>query len=332
MEYYPQLHRTAPSNLVGSSRSRGEGSSHHPQEITPDSSVDGSTIYVLSSPPSTSRSAARSHLNVRSVRIVPSKQTPREDSKNNRTRAISERSSMDGMYEWERTPSPPPPPSQLSSKTIDECIIEEWDRTAAVRDIMLDGSVVSVPEEVEVEASRWDIVPECQLPRAPRHTYFLRMHGRPLESREPPAEPTRAYALTRSPPTTVPPPPEPLSGEIRLPLLSFFASFLSVDDATLRLVTHLPAHSVLLFPGPVSFPSDEGARETSDSGETHGIDALLEPSSRQQRALRDSLAVACDETILPSNPFGLSISSLVGLLDIVRGVCAGSRAALREVW
>ncbi|KAH9971954.1 hypothetical protein BGW80DRAFT_1317339 [Lactifluus volemus] len=324
MEYYPQLHRVPPSTLVESSHSRGEGSSHHPQEITLDTSVDGGTIYVLSSPPSTSRSAARSQLNVRSVRVVPSKQTPRADSSKETDPAAQHGS---GMYEWERTPSPPL--SQLSCKT-DESIVEEWDRTARV--IKLDGSV---PEEEEEEdflpASRWDIVPECQLPGAPRHTYFLRMHGRPLESHEPPAEPTHAHSLTRTPPP--PPTPEPLlSGRFRLPLLSFFASLLSVDDSTLRLVTHLPAHSVILFPGPVSFPSDEGARGTSDSGETHGIDALLEPSSSQQRALRDGLAVVCDETILPSNPFGLSMSPLVGLLDIVRGVCVGSRASLREVW
>jgi hypothetical protein len=318
MEYYPQLHRTASPASVESSDSRRE-------EITLDSSVDGSTIYVLSSPPSASPTPTGPHLNIRSVRVAPSKWpglTPREECTSNRTSAIPERS-MDGMYESECMRSPPP---QLFANT-DECSIEVWDCTA--RDIRLDEYESVVLDEEILRASRWDLVPEPQpLGRTPQNTHFLRMHGRPLESRKPLAERTHAHAaqvFTRS--RTVSPPPPVSHAPIRLPLLSFFASLLSIDDATLHLISHSPAHSAL-FPGPIC-PSDE--RGTRDSQETHGINTLLEASC-QQRALRGGVAVACDESILPSNPFGLSMYPLAGLLDLVRGVYAEGRAALREVW
>jgi hypothetical protein len=325
MEYFPQLHRTALSASVGSSGSRGEGSFHHHPEINLDSSVDGSTIYVLSSPPSVSHNPTGPHLNILSVRISPSKGpdlTPREESVRNRTSAIPERS-IDRMYGWECVRSPPPPQRFASTN---ECDLEEWDCTASDSDMVLDERVSALDEEIS-SASRWDLVPEHdQSPDAPRLTHFLRMHGRPLESRKlPVAERTRAHAFTRS--RAVPPPPT-THARIRLPLLSFFVALLSVDDTTLHLVTHASAHSAL-FPGPLC-PSDEGGGGIRDSHETHEVSMGLEPSSSS--ALRDGLAVACDESILPSNPFGLSMSPFAGLLDLVRDVCAGGRAALREVW
>jgi hypothetical protein len=104
---------------------------------------------------------------------------------------------------------------------------------------------------------------------------------------------------------------------IRLPLLSVFTSLFSVDDTTLHLVAHSPTHSAL-FPGPIR-PSDEGARRAQ---EVHGSLALLEPS-RQHTDLRDVLAAACDEFILPSNPFKISTSPFISLLHFVRGIRAG---------
>ncbi len=97
-----------------------------------------------------------------------------------------------------------------------------------------------------------------------------------------------------------------------------------LDDTTLHLIAHSPAHSTL-FPGPIR-PSDEGTGNTQG---TRGP-ALLEPS-RQHTVLRNGLAVVCDEAILPSNPFKISASSLIGLLGLITGVGAG-RVALREVY
>ena len=102
---------------------------------------------------------------------------------------------------------------------------------------------------------------------------------------------------------------------IRLLLLSVFVSLFSIDDTTLHLVAHSPAHSAL-FPGPIR-PSDEGTGYTL---EFHGVHALLKPS-RQHAGLRDGLAVACDESILLSNPFKISASTFIGLLGLVRGIC-----------
>ena len=332
MEYYPHLHRTALSTSVGSSGSRGEGSSHHHQDINLDSFVDGSTIYVLSSPPSVSHNPTGPHLNMLSVRVSPSKGpelTPRGESVGNRTSVIPE-CSTDEMYdhEWEcvRSPAPASPPPSQSFASTDECDLEEWDCTAS--DIALDERVSVFDEEISSASPWWDLVPEHdqQPPGAPRLTHFLRMHGRPLESRKLPVERTRAHAFTRS--RAVSPLPA-THARIRLPLLSFFVALLSVDDTTLHLLTHTSAYSAL-FPGPMC-PSDEGegGGGIRDSHETHGVSMRLKPSSG---ALRDGLAVACDESILPSNPFGLSMSPLAGLLVLVKGVCAGGRAALREVW
>ncbi|KAI0247123.1 hypothetical protein BJV78DRAFT_1248025 [Lactifluus subvellereus] len=321
MEYYPRLHRTAHSASVGGSK--GEGSSHHHQEMVLNSSVDGRSIYVLSSPPSTSPSPTSSRLNIHSVRVAPPELlglTPSKKSTRKRANAIPDRS-VDKMYEWECVRSPLP---QLFANT-DECGIEEWDCTS--HDIVLDESDSVLVDEETLRVSLWDLVSEHRPSGAPRDTHILHMHGRPLESQKlPPPSPERTRAFTCSRTRTIPPPPAPHT-RIRLPLLSFFVSLLSIDDTTLHLIAHSPAHSAL-FPGPVC-PSDAGG--TRDPRETHGLNALLEPSGRHG-ALRDGLAVACDESILPPNPFGFSTSSLVGLLDLVRGVCAGGRAALREVY
>lgn len=314
MEYYPRLHRAAHSASVG--RSKREGRSHHHQETASNSSVDGRSIYVLSSPPSASPSPTSTGLDIHSVRVAPPEMLRLTPSIRKRTNAISDRNTDKKMYEWECVRSPP----QLSSNG-DECSVEEWD--CASHDIMLDESESVLDDKESLRASRWDLVFEHHPSGgAPQDTHTLRMHGRPLEPHKPPAERTRTFPRSR----TVPPPPAP-HARIRLPLLSFFVSLLSIDDATAHLIAHSHAHSAL-FPGPIC-ASDEGGPR--DSRETHGLDALLEPSD-PHGALRDGLAVACDESILPSNPFGLSMSPLVGLLDLVRGVCAGGRAALHEAY
>jgi hypothetical protein len=244
---------------------------------------------------------------------------PPDESKNSSTGSIPG-SSIDGTHDWECVRLV----RRLSANTDingdSECSIEEWD--CPPHDTMpLDGSESPSLDEDEEHAQMWDLIPEYRAPLAvPRDTLFPHMHGRPLESRRPPPERWHRSACPAAP--AVPPAQH---RRIRLPLLSVFVSLFSIDDTTLHLIAHSPAHSAL-FPGPIR-PSDEGTRNAQ---EVHGVLALLEPS-RQHAGLRDGLAVACDESVLPSNPFKISASPLIGLLGLVKGICAGGRAALREV-
>ena len=165
---------------------------------------------------------------------------------------------------------------------------------------------------------RWDLIPECFKPPGVREdSFMLRMHGRPLDPLK--AQPERSphrFALSRTL-NAVP------HRRIHLPLLSTLVSLLSIDDETFHLVTHSPAHSAL-FPGPI-YPSDE---EVEKAQEIHDVHALLS----RHGALREGLAVACDESGLSSNPFRLSASPLIGLLDIVQGLFVGGWAALNGVY
>jgi hypothetical protein len=334
IEYYPRVrsrsHPSSRSGPVGSSDPRVESNLDQHQEITSeDVPVDSHSIYVLSDPPaalpttpsvpypstSCSTPAAFSPLS----RLMPMDGL---ESKNSSTGAIPG-SSIDVTHDWEYVRSV----RRLSANTDingdSECSIEEWD--CAPHDTMpLDESEsLSLDEDEDAlhAHDRWDLIPEYRAPLAvPRDTLFPHMHGRPLESRRPPPERWHRSACSAAP--ALPPTPHP---RIRLPLLSVFASLFSIDDTTLHLVAHSPTHSAL-FPGPIR-PSDEGARHAQ---EVHGVLALLEPS-RQHAGLRDGLAVACDESILPVNPFKISATPFIGLLGLVRGICARSRAALREV-
>ena len=330
IEYYPyprlQSHPSSRSGPLGSSDPRVESNLDQHQEITSDDdvSVDSNSIYVLSDPPAAALPTTPSVLHPSTSCSTPatfpplSRPMPPHESKNSSTSSIPG-SSIDPTHDWECVRSV----RRLSANTDingdSECSIEEWD--CVPHDTMpLDESELLSLDEVEdvLHAHRWDLIPEYRAPFAvPRDTLFPHIHGRPLESRRPPPERWHRSACPAAPALPLAPYPR-----IRLPLLSFFVSLFSIDDATLHLVTHSPAHSAL-FPGPIC-PSDEGTRSAQ---EVHGVLALLEPS-RQHVGLRDGLAVACDESILPSNPFKISASPLIGLLGLVKGICAGGRACL----
>jgi hypothetical protein len=79
-------------------------------------------------------------------------------------------------------------------------------------------------------------------------------------------------------------------------------SLLSIDGEIVQLVGPSPACSELL-PGPTC-PSNDG---THNAPEIHGVLSLIESAS-QHGALRMGLAVACDDSVLSSNSFGLSTS------------------------
>ena len=327
MEYYPRARLHTSTYSVESSDSQFESNLDQHQEITSDVSADSCSIYLLSDPPSALPALAAPHPNTRSTHaaLPPpgpplSRLKPRDESENRSTGAIPG-SSTDVTHDWECVR----PVRRLSANTDtngdSNSSIEEWDCTGCTphETTLLDESESSALDEDALHAHRWDLIPEYPPLGVSRDTLFLRMHGRPLELRRPPPERSPSRPAT----PTLTPAPHP---RIRLPLLSVFAPLLSIDDATLHLIAHSPAHSAL-FPGPIH-PPDE---RTGNTQGIHGILALLGPS-RSYAALRDGLAVACDESILPSSPFQISVSPLVGLLGLVKGIWAGGRAALREVY
>jgi hypothetical protein len=173
------------------------------------------------------------------------------------------------------------------------------------------------PDEDALHAHGWDLIPEYSPFGVLRDTHFLHTHGRPLESRRPPPE--RPHRAPHSVTPAQPPAPHPRT---RLPLLSVSFSLLSIDDASLHLVAHSPAHSAP-FPDPIRL----SVEKTGNAQETASL-----PHSSLRGSMRPFCAVACDESILPSNPFRISASPLIGLLGLVRGIWAGGWAALREVY
>lgn len=210
---------------------------------------------------------------------------------------------VDVTHDWECVRSL----RQLSANADSECGIEDWASGCTSY-----ADVVRTRDDDESEAK--SCAPDFKPPGVHKDTLFLRMHGRPLDSRRaPPERPTQRSARSNVVPHR----------RIHLPLLSALISLLSIDDETFHLVTHSPAPSVL-FPGPI-YPSDEEIEKVQG---IHGVHALLS----QHGALREGLAVACDESVLSSNPFRLSAPPLIGLLDIVRGLFVGGRAALNRVY
>lgn len=326
IEYYPriQLH---PSSRSGSSAPRVESNLDQHQGITSeDVSVDSHFIYVLSDPPAalpTTPSVPYPSTSCSTHAAFPplSRPMPPDGSKISSTGSIPG-SSIGVTHDWECVCSV----RRLSANTDingdAECSIEEWSCTPHDTMPLDESESLSLDEDEDaLHAHSWDLIPEYRAPLAvPRNTLLPRLHGRPLEPRRPPPERWHRSACSAAP--APPPAPHP---RIRLPLLSILVSLFSIDDTTLHLIAHSPAHSAL-FPGPIR-PSDEG---TTNAQEVHGVLALLEPS-RQHADLRDGLAVACDESILPSNPFKISASPLIGLLGLVKGICARGRAAFYEV-
>ena len=328
MKYYPRVRLHTSTYSVESSDPQFESNLDQHQEITSDASADSCSIYLLSDPPSALPAPAAPHPSTCSTSAAfppPSRLKPRDESENSSTGAIPG-SSTDVTRDWECVR----PVRRLSANTDtngnSNYSIEEWDCAGCTphETTLLDENESSALDEDALHAHRWDLIPEYPPLGVSRDTLFLHMHGRPLELPRPPPE--RSHRSPPHPATlTLPPAPHPHIRD-RLPLLSVFAPLFSIDDATLHLIAHSPAHSAL-FPGPIH-PPDE---RTGDAQGIHGILALLGPS-RSYAVLRDGLAVACDESILPSNPFQISVSPLVGLLGLVQGIWAGGRAALREVY
>jgi len=109
---------------------------------------------------------------------------------------------------------------------------------------------------------------------------------------------------------------------IRFPMLSFIASLLFIDEATIHLLTQSPSESALFLGHSYS---DEHPSDEHDICRTpHGVIKLLADSD-DNRTLKAGLAVASDSDILPFNPFAFPS----GLWSLVSGVWKNSGFAWR---
>lgn len=167
-----------------------------------------------------------------------------------------------------------------------------WSEPAA------DGSLGASDDTVTDRPDRWESIIRRRLHLATSHA----------SSRSPPRPVTRA------------PSPHP---RIHIPLLSFFVSFLSIDDATPHLLSHSSPNSAL-FPGRSLCPD---APPPESSGR-HGVARLLaSPEPRQD--LREGCRVACDSSLLDASPF--TSPSMYQVYGFVRDIVVSGQKALREV-
>ncbi|KAH8104932.1 hypothetical protein DFH11DRAFT_1329832 [Phellopilus nigrolimitatus] len=92
----------------------------------------------------------------------------------------------------------------------------------------------------------------------------------------------------------------------RLPLLSFFSSFFSIDDSTLHLLTR-PPH-------PLASPLFQGARlQSGDDADTMLNDKHILFSSSEMASLKEGVEAATDPSVTPHNIFALPLPSLTSL-------------------
>lgn len=226
--------------------------------------------------------------------------------------------------------------------------VEYWDWAAeSGEDIPDDDGIWEFEAELE-RASRWDLParlvrrlsplrPLGSGSNAPTADFYEQHYRIFLRART--QSNTSSLSTGSSLSSKLDPAPHP---RIHIPLLSFFASLLSLnlDDPALRLLTHSSTDTIL-FPGQRSLLS-EGASATwdppsdnkADSPKAHGLVRLrhVDDGSRPpDRTLMDGLAVACDKSKLP-NPFSLpGFTALAGLCRFVGGVWTNSGKAWQEV-
>ncbi|KIM89225.1 hypothetical protein PILCRDRAFT_2487 [Piloderma croceum F 1598] len=113
----------------------------------------------------------------------------------------------------------------------------------------------------------------------------------------------------------------------RIPMLSFIATLLFIDESTTSLLTHPSSESALY---PQNIDSDEHPSD-ENSGTSHGL-TKLSAGLEGQGSLREGLTVACDPEFTPLNPFAFHSLQLSGLWSFVNGVWISGGRVLREVW
>ena len=105
---------------------------------------------------------------------------------------------------------------------------------------------------------------------------------------------------------------------IYLPLLSFFASLLSLDSETVHLLQHTPMHSIL-FPGASSSTVGDNSEAEIGSDRPRGVETLFAPPS-ERLSLKEGIKVACNTEIALHNPFLVSSAALTNIAKIVKGL------------
>lgn len=109
---------------------------------------------------------------------------------------------------------------------------------------------------------------------------------------------------------------------LQLPFLSFITSVLSVDDATLQLLSQAPSR-----PAPFTGQTGPGLVDDEAHVELHGVEKLLLRAS-ESRVVKEGCAVVSD----PSIPYGPFPSlPLMGLWEVVTDLMVNGSKAVQEV-
>lgn len=326
MEYYAR-----PRQTVKSSHSTSASSPPELQELTVGedtlAAAFESSIYLFPSPPSAPPSPAPSYSRASTSSIPFSLSLSRERSPTQSSSATGILSAGGG--DWEDVGTPLSfRPSDAGSLFPDSDELElgrnDWDWSP------LDEVEASMLEEEIVRASRWemaaalrrrvDSLADAEARRRAQQHLQEAAHRKPnvdrgldvqrplyLRSR------TTSAATSYGSASTPGPTPHP---RIHLPLLSFFASFLSLDSSTLHLLSHTPSQSIL-FPGVSSSIVGESPEVVDETARPHGMESLLAPPS-ERISLKEGVDVACDQNIVSLNPFLASPVSLTNVVEMVK--------------
>ncbi|THH20100.1 hypothetical protein EW146_g1179 [Bondarzewia mesenterica] len=176
-------------------------------------------------------------------------------------------SSQNSEPEWEEVAASPQTgaPPTLDRSGFGEGIWRaEW--------VMEDGiqENESLLEEEITRASRWDFISLRRIhsgsfPSTEQSTSFQNTRVFPLKL--PPNLRTRTLSAASSSSSPTPHP------RIQIPLLSFFASILSIDNDTLHLIAQTPSYSILFAGLPA--PPEEGAEQSGEEDPPHGMTKLF---------------------------------------------------------
>lgn len=233
--------------------------------------------------------------------------------------------------------------SRARSYETDDLEVEYWDwAVESGEDVPDDDGIWEFEAEIE-RASRWDLPTRLARRLSPLRALgspgsgpnvdFYEQHYR-IFLRARTQSNSSSFSASSSLSSKLDPTPHP---RIHIPLLSFFASLLSLnlDEPALRLLTHSSTDSIL-FPGQRNLVLDGAtpSGDKTDLPEPRGLMRLrhVDDGSRPpDRTLKDGLAVACDPSTLPS-PFSLpGFTALAGLCRFVGGVWTNSGKAWQEV-
>ncbi|KAI0036464.1 hypothetical protein K488DRAFT_82082 [Vararia minispora EC-137] len=316
MEYYRRPHQRAPSDGIGIA-----SCSSSRQDEAPSRPAGENSIYIFPSPPSAPPSPSL---------IAPPSLVLLDRVSSVGTTTLRSRSASlvteTADLEWEPDDVRSPVGSAVSGG--EDIGVGPWEWPASAEGT-IEENEVDLNESI-MRLSKWDprvsrraLHPQHTLPSLP-----LAIRAQRSAAREPsPRDLSWIRARTESATSSLSsviniPVPHP---RIRLPLLSFFASLLRIDDSTLHLISYTPEESVL-FPGHRVELFDERADESL----LHGSAALL-LEQKEGTVLKEGMHTACDSSLNHPNSFALTPIPLTGLFWMVKSIWSGSRSALREV-